>query len=103
MATCNDCHIPHTFPAKYIVKALNGWNHSVAFTLGTFPEPIQITPLNKVVALNNCGYCHGEVMSLVDHAGQTELDGLHALPRHRRTRRDRRGQTVTHVRRMFDD
>lgn len=73
VATCNDCHIPHAFPAKYVVKALNGWNHSVAFTLGTFPEPIQITPLNKVVALNNCGYCHGEVMSLVDHAGQTEL------------------------------
>jgi cytochrome c nitrite reductase small subunit len=72
VATCNDCHIPHTFPAKYIVKALNGWNHSVAFTLGTFPEPIQITPLNKIVALNNCEHCHGVVMSLVDHAGQSE-------------------------------
>jgi cytochrome c nitrite reductase small subunit len=72
VATCNDCHIPHAFPAKYVVKALNGWNHSVAFTLGTFPEPIQITPLNKIVALNNCGYCHGTVVSLVEHDGQTE-------------------------------
>src|SRR5512139_1870526 len=73
VATCNDCHIPHQFPAKYVVKAMNGWNHSVAFTLQSFPEPIAITPLNKTVALNNCGYCHGEVMSLVEHAGQAEL------------------------------
>lgn len=27
VAVCNDCHIPHTFPAKYIMRGLNGWNH----------------------------------------------------------------------------
>ena len=74
VATCNDCHIPHEFPGKYIVKALNGWNHSVAFTLQDFPEPIQITPLNKTVALNNCLVCHGDFVSLVNHQGQTELE-----------------------------
>lgn len=72
VATCNDCHIPHAFPAKYLVKALNGWNHSVAFTTGNFPEPIAITPFNKGVALENCSYCHGEFVSLVEHEGQTE-------------------------------
>ena len=74
VATCNDYHIPHQFPAKYVVKALNGFNHSLAFTLQNFPEPIRITPANKVVALNNCGYCHGDFVSLVDHQGQTELE-----------------------------
>ncbi len=74
VATCNDCHIPHTFPAKYIVKALNGWNHSMAFTLENFPEPIRITPANKTVALANCLYCHGDFVSLVNHEGQTELE-----------------------------
>src|SRR3989338_5813171 len=27
-ATCNDCHVPHTLPEKYLTKMLNGWNHS---------------------------------------------------------------------------
>jgi cytochrome c nitrite reductase small subunit len=74
VATCNDCHIPHDFPAKYVVKAMNGFNHSLAFTLQNFPEPIRITPLNKTVALNNCSACHGDFVSLVDHAGQEELE-----------------------------
>jgi cytochrome c nitrite reductase small subunit len=65
VATCNDCHIPHDFPAKYAVKALNGWNHSLAFTLQNFPEPIRITPANRAVTQANCVYCHAELVSLV--------------------------------------
>lgn len=72
VATCNDCHIPHSFPDKYVVKALNGFNHSLAFTLQNFPEPIRITPFNKMVALGNCRACHGDLVSLVDHQGQTD-------------------------------
>ena len=67
---------------KWVVKAMNGFNHSLAFTLQNFPEPIRITPLNKTIALNNCSYCHGEFVSLVDHAGQQELEDCtrcHAL------------------------
>jgi cytochrome c nitrite reductase small subunit len=67
-AACNDCHTPHRFPDKYLVKGLNGWNHSVAFTTGAFPEPIRITPLNRSVALENCLYCHGEFVSDISHA-----------------------------------
>lgn len=74
VATCNDCHIPHDFPAKYVVKAMNGWNHSLAFTLQDFPEPIRITPFNKTVALANCLVCHGDFVSLVNHQGQSELE-----------------------------
>jgi cytochrome c nitrite reductase small subunit len=74
VATCNDCHIPHTFPDKYVVKALNGFNHSAAFTLQNFHEPIQITPFNKNVALNNCLYCHGDFVSQINHQGQANLE-----------------------------
>ena len=69
VATCNDCHIPHGFPEKYLVKALNGWNHSLAFTLENFPEPIRITPANKAVTQANCVSCHADSVSLIEHGG----------------------------------
>jgi len=67
VATCNDCHTPHTFPAKYFIKALNGWNHSYAFTTGDFPDPIRITALNRAVALDNCFYCHSDLVVMMGH------------------------------------
>ena len=67
VATCNDCHTPHTFPEKYIVKGLNGWNHSVAFTTGNFHEPIQITELNRAVAIENCLYCHADFVAPINN------------------------------------
>lgn len=78
VAACNDCHSPHTLPGKYIIKGINGWNHSVAFTTGNFPEPIQITNLNREVALENCLYCHSEFVDpIVDHEAEIEqLDCL---------------------------
>ncbi|MFN8510353.1 MAG: cytochrome c nitrite reductase small subunit [Deinococcaceae bacterium] len=62
IAACNDCHMPHNFFGKYYAKALNGWNHSKAFTLGNFPEPIQIGEKNKAIALENCQGCHGQLV-----------------------------------------
>ncbi len=50
VAVCNDCHTPHSsFVAKYAIKGLNGFNHSKAFTLNDFAEPIRITALNRAV------------------------------------------------------
>ena len=46
VALCNDCHAPHQLIPKYVTKAINGWNHSVAFTTGNFPDPIRITQRN---------------------------------------------------------
>ncbi|HSM57232.1 MAG TPA: cytochrome c nitrite reductase small subunit [Candidatus Sulfomarinibacteraceae bacterium] len=69
VAVCNDCHTPHRFPDKYIVKGLNGWNHSVAFTTGDFHEPLRITGLNYNVALENCLYCHGDFVVAMSHQG----------------------------------
>jgi len=72
VATCNDCHTPHDFFGKWIVKALNGFNHSVAFTLDNFPEPISIHTLNADVAQENCVRCHQSFVDvvLVNHSDQ---------------------------------
>jgi len=68
VATCNDCHTPHTNVVdKYLVKAVNGFNHSLKFTLGNFAEPIQITDLNATVAHNNCVECHTTAVSQISH------------------------------------
>lgn len=62
-ATCNDCHVPHRFPEKYAVKARNGFNHSKAFTLQNFPEPIRITKPNLDALQHNCLECHATMVS----------------------------------------
>jgi cytochrome c nitrite reductase small subunit len=41
-AGCVDCHLPHTFFAKYLAKAENGYHHSKGFTLEDFHEPIMM-------------------------------------------------------------
>jgi cytochrome c nitrite reductase small subunit len=65
VATCNDCHTPTGFLAKYAVKAANGFWHSFAFTSGRFPEPIRIKPGNLAIAQASCGKCHGEITSAI--------------------------------------
>jgi cytochrome c nitrite reductase small subunit len=50
VATCNDCHAPHDFIPKMASKMRNGWNHSRAFTMQDFHEPIRITPPNPTFA-----------------------------------------------------
>jgi cytochrome c nitrite reductase small subunit len=62
-AACNDCHTPHPLASKYIVKARNGWNHSLRFTLQNFPDPIRIRPANAGVLEANCIRCHREMVS----------------------------------------
>ncbi len=63
VATCNDCHTPHGLIRKYLTKARNGWNHSVAFTLQNFPEPIRIKPANLAIVEENCRGCHRALVS----------------------------------------
>jgi cytochrome c nitrite reductase small subunit len=71
VATCNDCHVPHAFPEKYLAKARNGWNHSRAFTAQDFPEPIRITSPNLADLQHNCVHCHAALVSEV--AGHAEV------------------------------
>ncbi|MFZ5439539.1 MAG: cytochrome c nitrite reductase small subunit [Myxococcota bacterium] len=70
VAVCNDCHLPHeNVVAKLYVKALNGWNHSKAFTLQNFAEPIRIKPGNAKVLEANCVRCHGTLVEAVTSHG----------------------------------
>lgn len=72
VATCNDCHLPHHFPGKWITKGDNGFFHSLAFTTGGFHEPIQIKPRNRRVTQGACLYCHND---LVNHMLPAEPGG----------------------------
>jgi len=58
VAACNDCHLPHNLVGHWITEADNGFNHSLAFTLENFHEPIRIKPRNRRVTQNACLDCH---------------------------------------------
>jgi cytochrome c nitrite reductase small subunit len=60
VAVCNDCHLPHGFISKWWAKARNGYNHSKAFTLQNFEEPIRIKAVNSAILNVGCQYCHRE-------------------------------------------
>ena len=66
VATCNDCHTPPELVPKYITKAINGWNHSVAFTTGRFHEPLRITPRNSDVTERACRKCHQAIVDAIE-------------------------------------
>lgn len=61
VASCNDCHTPHNFFGKYLVKAINGFQHSWAFTSQNFKEPIRIKGYNRAVTETTCRNCHGKM------------------------------------------
>lgn len=70
VARCVDCHLPHTFFAKYLAKAENGYHHSKGFTLQDFHEPIMIKRKNGEILQRNCVNCHADMTR--------ELLGIHA-------------------------
>jgi cytochrome c nitrite reductase small subunit len=61
-ATCVDCHLPQTFPAKYIAKSDNGYRHSKGFTFQDFHEPIVISKSGSKILQNNCVRCHRDMV-----------------------------------------
>ena len=67
-AVCNDCHTPPGLIGKYTVKALNGFNHSMAFTTGRFPDNIHITGRNQRVTRESCLKCHQEMTNEMNSA-----------------------------------
>jgi cytochrome c nitrite reductase small subunit len=67
VATCNDCHTPHSFLGKYATKAANGFWHSFYFTTGRYPDPLRITPRNHEVTENACRHCHEPIVASIDH------------------------------------
>lgn len=76
VATCNDCHAPHTnLVEKYVNKAENGFMHSLKFTFGNYPENIVIRDHNREVTEAACVYCHSDFVEDITHnatnAGET--------------------------------
>lgn len=65
-ASCVECHLPtESMVDKYLAKARDGWNHSVAFTLDTYEQNIQISEdgANRVQA--NCISCHAKLTEVI--------------------------------------
>jgi cytochrome c nitrite reductase small subunit len=62
VAVCNDCHLPHNHLGALLTEADNGFNHSLAFTLENFHEPIRIKPRNKRVTQGACLACHADIV-----------------------------------------
>ena len=66
VATCSDCHMPHDVLGKYMEKARNGFLHSLAFTTGRYPDPLQIRPGNREVTESMCRSCHAEITEAIE-------------------------------------
>jgi cytochrome c nitrite reductase small subunit len=61
---CVECHLPtDNFFDKYIAKMKDGWNHSVAFTLGTYDHAIKISDDGAKRVQKNCISCHESMVS----------------------------------------
>ena len=87
VAVCNDCHTPPGFVAKYLTKAENGFWHSLAFTTGRYPDPIQIKAHNRAVTEKACRKCHQQIVLAIEFTGPRQrTTGLYPLPQFRRPR-----------------
>jgi cytochrome c nitrite reductase small subunit len=86
VAVCNDCHTPPGLVQKYMVKALNGYHHSFAFTTGKFHEPIQITQRNLDIAEKSCRKCHQDIVEAIEgphnQIGRTSCIRCHSTVGH---------------------
>ena len=82
-ATCVQCHLPHDFVNKYISKAENGYNHSKAFTLQNFHEPIMITEKNSRILQKNCLECHNDMVENLTHSSITDANSMSCVKCHR--------------------
>ena len=57
--TCVECHLPTDgFINKYMAKAVDGWNHTLAFTFDTYEHAIQISDDGAKRVQDNCISCH---------------------------------------------
>jgi cytochrome c nitrite reductase small subunit len=85
VAACNDCHTPPGLVPKYMVKAENGFRHSLAFTTGRFPEPLRITPADREVTERACRKCHEEIVFAIEgheEMGRTQCVRCHSTVGH---------------------
>lgn len=62
-ATCNDCHVPHSFVAKWLMKAESGFHHGYAFTFKDNSVAFSATDKTKKIVQENCIQCHKDMAS----------------------------------------
>ncbi|NOR87831.1 MAG: cytochrome c nitrite reductase small subunit [Bacteroidales bacterium] len=64
--SCIDCHLPtDNFFEKYYAKTVDGWNHSVAFTMGTYDHAMKISDYGAERVQKNCLSCHSSLASQI--------------------------------------
>jgi cytochrome c nitrite reductase small subunit len=64
--TCVECHLPTDgFFNKYMAKARDGFNHTVAFTFDTYDHAIKISEDGAKRVQNNCISCHKSITSVI--------------------------------------
>lgn len=83
VAACVDCHLPVDFIGKYKAKMVNGYNHSKAFTLQDFPEPILITERNAEILQENCLRCHGDLLHHSTYEAAKDVKAMRCVHCHR--------------------
>jgi len=84
VATCIECHLPHAGLAKWFAKADHGYRHSAAFTLQNFKEPIEMTPGDRVIVLENCVRCHADLVEPIHATATAKGEALDCLRCHSR-------------------
>lgn len=63
---CVECHLPtDNIVDKYIAKARDGYNHSLAFTLNTYKQSMKITEDGADRVQKNCVSCHASLISSI--------------------------------------
>lgn len=83
-AVCNDCHTPSHPLSKYLIKAVNGWHHSQAFTAGGYPDAIVIRERSREVVEGQCRRCHASMVAAMPGAGETSCLRCHRSAGHLR-------------------
>ncbi len=83
-ATCNDCHTPSWSAAKLFTKASNGYHHSVAFTVGGFPDVIRARAETREVIEGQCRHCHADMVLSMTSGGDLSCIRCHESTGHLR-------------------
>ncbi len=75
VATCNDCHVPHTsLAAHWAFKAKDGLWHATVFTMRWEPQVIRLSHGAIPVVEGNCRRCHAELIQDVAARGHAPGD-----------------------------
>ena len=84
VATCVDCHLPHSFIPKYLAKAENGYRHGEKFTTQKFEEPITVKARGIEILQQNCVTCHDPLVHEIATGPRPKIDDLRCTHCHAR-------------------